>query len=159
MLVVISGVPGTGKSEISKELSRILNAKLIELKSIAVKRNLIGKIITRFEEDDMLKIREINIRTLTRSLVEKNYAEHEGKEFYNRLIEFITSGPVVAMVIEGENAIFRVRELVGATDPSKAEPGTIRGDFKEVPVKSITENMIHASDSEASAKRELSLFF
>lgn len=131
----------------------------VMIKPDAVRRNLIGKIINRFEEDSGLNIINIKMMTLTKKLAEKNYAEHEGKEFYDRLIKFITSGPVVPLVIEGENAISRVREIVGATNPSEAEQGTIRGDFKEIPVKSITENMVHASDSESSAKRELEIFF
>lgn len=137
----------------------MMEKTFVMIKPDAVRRKLIGKIINRFEDDNNLNIIDIKMMTLTKKLAEKNYAEHKGKEFYNRLIEFITSGPVVPMVIEGKNAISRVREIVGATNPSEAEQGTIRGDFKEIPVKSITENMIHASDSESSAKRELKIFF
>ncbi len=137
----------------------MIQKTFVMIKPDAVKRDLIGRIINRFEEAEDLTIKDMKMMSLNRSLAESNYLEHKGKEFYPRLIEFITSGPVVAMVIEGENAISKVRELVGATNPSKAESGTIRGDFKEIPVNSITENMIHASDSEISAKREIALFF
>jgi len=85
----------------------------------------------------------------------KHYAEHADKPFFNSLVEFIKSGPVVAMVIEGEDAISTIREIVGATDPAKAAPGTIRGDFAH----DITHNIVHAADSPESAKREICLYF
>ncbi|MHA1804013.1 MAG: nucleoside-diphosphate kinase [Promethearchaeota archaeon] len=131
----------------------------VMIKPDAGKRRLIGEIINRFEKDPALNIKELKMMTVSKELAEKIYAEHYGKEFYERLINFITSRPIVAMMVEGENAISHVRKLIGATDPSKAAPGTIRGDLKEVPVKSVTENLIHASDSTKSAERELNLFF
>jgi len=130
----------------------------VMIKPDAVRRNLIGKIITRFEEAQ-IPILAIKMMTLSKRLAEKHYAEHKGKKFYDNLIRFVTSGPVVSMVLEGENIISKIREMVGATDPAKAASGTIRGDLKENPVKSVTENMIHASDSLESAQRELELFF
>lgn len=135
-----------------------MNRTFVMLKPDAVRRKLVGKIINRFEEAK-LKIITMEMRELPKSLVETHYAEHEGKEFYANLINFITSGPAVPMILEGENVVPHVRELVGATDPKEAKEGTIRGDFKEIPVKSVTENMVHASDSDESAKREITLFF
>ncbi|MHA1844125.1 MAG: nucleoside-diphosphate kinase [Promethearchaeota archaeon] len=131
----------------------------VMIKPDAVRRRLIGEIINRFEKDPILNIKEIKMMKVSKELAEKNYGEHQGKEFYDRLINFIISGPVVAMIVEGESAISHIRELIGATDPSKAASGTIRGDLKEVPVKSVTENLIHASDSKKAAERELNLFF
>ncbi|MHA1724586.1 MAG: nucleoside-diphosphate kinase [Promethearchaeota archaeon] len=131
----------------------------VMIKPDAVRRRLIGEIINRFEKDPILNIKEIKMMKVSKELAEKNYGEHQGKEFYDRLINFIISGPVVAMIVEGESAISHIRELIGATDPSKAASGTIRGDLKEVPVKSVTENLIHTSDSKKAAERELNLFF
>lgn len=130
----------------------------VMIKPDAVRRNLIGKIVSRFEEAK-IPILTMKMMTLSNKLAEKHYAEHKGKEFYDNLIKFVTSGPVISMVLEGDNIINKVREMVGATDPAKAASGTIRGDLKENPVKSVTENMIHASDSIESAQRELELFF
>jgi nucleoside-diphosphate kinase len=131
---------------------------LIIIKPDAVRRKLIGKIINRFEEND-LTINSLKMLRISKDLAEKHYAEHKGKEFYANLIEFITSGKAVVMILEGEDAIPYIRELVGATNPAEAEEGTIRGDFKEKPVRSVTENMVHASDSPKSAEREIKLFF
>lgn len=131
---------------------------LIIIKPDAVRRKLIGKIINRFEEND-LTINSLKMLRISKDLAEKHYAEHKGKEFYANLIEFIISGKAVVMILEGEDAISYIRELVGATNPAEAEEGTIRGDFKEKPVRSVTENMVHASDSPKSAEREIKLFF
>ena len=128
------------------------------VKPDGVKRKLVGKIINRFE-DENINIVTMKLMEISKKLAEKHYVEHKGKGFYNNLRNFVTSGPVVAMVLEGENIIPKVRKMTGATDPSKADTGTIRGDFKEKPVKSVTENMIHASDSIESAQREIKLFF
>lgn len=128
------------------------------VKPDGVKRKLVGKIINRFE-DENINIVNMKLMEISKKLAEKHYAEHKGKGFYNNLINFVTSGPVVAMVLEGENIIPKVRKMTGATDPTKADLGTIRGDFKEIPVKNITENMVHASDSVESAQREIKLFF
>jgi nucleoside-diphosphate kinase len=131
---------------------------LIIIKPDAVRRKLIGKIISRFEEHN-LTINAMKMLKISKDLAEKHYAEHKGKEFYPNLIEFITSGKAVVLILEGEDAIPYIREIVGATNPAEAEAGTIRGDFKERPVKSVTENMVHASDSLESAEREIRIFF
>ncbi len=127
---------------------------LVLIKPDGVERGLIGEIITRFEKKG-LKISAMKILTMSRSLAEEHYAEHIGKPFYERLVKFMTSGPIVAMVLEGREAIKVVRKLAGATDPVEAEPGTIRGDF------SVSEpaNTLHASDSMESAEREIKRFF
>jgi len=135
-----------------------MNKTFVMIKPDAVRRKLIGKIITRFEEAG-IKILEMQMMHLDKEMAERHYAEHKGKDFFDNLIRFITSGEVVAMVLEGEDIIAKVRQMIGATDPAKADAGTIRGDFKEVPVKSVTENMVHASDSPESAERELTHFF
>ena len=124
------------------------------LKPDAVKRKLIGRIIQRFE-DKGLEIVEMKMLTLSKEMAEEFYKMHKGREFYERLIKFMTSGRIVAMVVEGENAISIVRKMIGKTNPVEAEPGTIRGDF----ALSTPNNIIHASDSKESAEREIKLFF
>ncbi len=124
------------------------------IKPDAVAKNIIGEIISRFEKNN-LKIIAAKLITLSASDAGGFYAEHEGKPFYNDLIEFMTSGPVFIQVLEGENAISKNRELMGNTDPSKADPGTIRADFAQT----IDANAVHGSDSEKSAKREIAFFF
>ena len=124
------------------------------IKPDAVAKNVIGEIISRFETND-LKIVAAKLITLSDSEAGGFYAEHEGKPFYDDLIAFMTSGPVFIQVLEGENAINKNRELMGNTDPSKANPGTIRADYAHT----IDANAVHGSDSEESAKREISFFF
>ena len=124
------------------------------IKPDAVAKNVIGEIISRFETNN-LKIVAAKLITLSNSEAGGFYAEHEGKPFYDDLIAFMTSGPVFIQVLEGENAINKNRELMGNTDPSKANPGTIRADFAHT----IDANAVHGSDSEESAKREISFFF
>ena len=124
------------------------------IKPDAVSKNVIGEIISRFEKNN-LKIIAAKLITLSAFDAGGFYAEHEGKPFYNDLIEFMTSGPVFIQVLEGEDAISKNRELMGNTDPSKANPGTIRADF----AKTIDANAVHGSDSEKSAEREISYFF
>ena len=126
----------------------------IMIKPNAVADGHIGEIVTRFERAG-LSIERMELGVVTPEQAKENYAEHEGKPFYPRLIEFITSGPVVKMVISGEDAVARCREIMGATDPAKAAPGTIRADF----AANVTENAVHGSDSPASAEREISIFF
>ena len=135
-----------------------MDKTFVMIKPDGVKRKLVGRILGRFEDAD-LTILTMKMMQLSKKLAQKHYAEHKGKEFFDNLIRFVTSGPVVAMVLQGDGIIPKVREMLGATDPAKADPGTIRGDFKENPVKSVTENMVHASDSPESAKRELGNFF
>ncbi|MCR5845241.1 MAG: nucleoside-diphosphate kinase [bacterium] len=124
------------------------------IKPNAVAAGHVGEIITRFERSE-LSIERIELAALTPEQVKLGYEEHEGKPFYPPLIEFMLSGPVVKMVISGENAVARCREIMGATDPEKAEPGTIRADFGT----SVRENAIHGSDSPESAAREISIYF
>jgi nucleoside-diphosphate kinase len=124
------------------------------LKPGVVQRRLAGEIIARIERKG-LKIVALKMMTIPRSLAETHYAEHREKSFFGELVSFITSGPVVAMVIEGEDAIARVRGLCGATKVDAALPGTIRGDY----AMHTGLNIIHASDSPESAAREIGLFF
>ncbi len=127
---------------------------LVLLKPDAVQRRLVGRIISRFE-DKGLKIVGLKMIRISRELAEKHYAEHREKPFYQELVSFITSAPVVAMVVEGPKAVEVVRRMMGKTNPLEAEPGTIRGDYG----LSVTMNLIHGSDSLASAAREIALFF
>jgi nucleoside-diphosphate kinase len=124
------------------------------IKPDAVAKNVIGKIISRFE-DGGLKVIACKMLQLTDETAGGFYAEHKARGFFKDLVEFMTSGPVVVQVLEGENAIARNRELMGATNPAQAEPGTIRADF----AKSIDANAVHGSDSSASAEREIAYFF
>ena len=124
------------------------------IKPDAVAKNVIGEIISRFETNE-LKIIAAKLITLSDSEASGFYAEHEGKPFYNDLIAFMTSGPVFIQVLEGEDAIAKNRELMGNTDPSKADVGTIRADFAQT----IDANAVHGSDSEKSAIREIAFFF
>lgn len=126
----------------------------VAIKPDGVKRGLIGRIIQRFE-DKSYKIAAIKMMNVSQELAAKHYEEHFGKPFYPDLIRFITSGPIVAMVVEGNNAIKGVRHIVGATRPDEADVGSIRGDFSSF----STMNLIHASDCEVSAQRELNLYF
>ncbi len=126
----------------------------VMIKPDGVQRRLVGKIIERFEQAG-LKIVAMKFMAVPMELAEKHYEVHKGKPFYEGLIKYITSGPVVAMVMEGENVIERVRTLVGATDPQKAAPGTIRGDF----CQHIGRNAIHASDGKETAEKEIALWF
>ena len=126
----------------------------VALKPDSVKRGLMGKIISRFE-DKGYKIIAMKLTNVSLELAEKHYAEHVGKPFYAPLLEYITSGPVLAMVLEGENAILGVRHIVGKTNPDEADVGSIRADFCNVK----EYNAVHASDSPESAKREMGLWF
>ena len=127
---------------------------LILVKPDAFARNLTGEIITRFERKG-LRLAALQQMTISRELAGRHYAEHEGKPFYGELVDFITSGPLVAMVLEGEHAIVAARQVIGATNPLEAAPGTIRGDF----AIEMGANMVHGSDSAESAAREAALFF
>lgn len=124
------------------------------LKPDAVKRGLMGEIIKRIEEKGY-KIIAMKFMNVSDELAAKHYEEHFGKPFYNRLIDYITSGPVLAMVLEGENVILGLRHIVGKTNPDEADVGSIRADF----CMTKEYNTIHASDSIESAKREISLWF
>ncbi|MEU6892150.1 nucleoside-diphosphate kinase [Streptomyces sp. NPDC046557] len=128
---------------------------LVILKPDAVRRGLIGEIIGRIERKAGWTVPALELRTLDQETLETHYGEHKGKPFYEPLMGFMASGPVVVLVVEGERVIEGVRQLAGPTDPIAAAPGSIRGDFGTI----TRENLIHASDSEASAERELKLFF
>jgi len=127
---------------------------LILVKPDAFARNLTGEIIARFERKG-LRLAALNQITLTREIAERHYAEHTGKPFFEELVEFITSGPLVAMVLEGESAVEAARQVIGATNPLQAAPGSIRGDY----AVAVGQNMVHGSDSTDSAAREVGLFF
>ena len=124
------------------------------IKPDGVKRNLIGEVISRVEEKGF-EITKIKMMMISKSLAEEHYGEHKDKPFFNDLVEFITSGPVVAMQVEGENVVAQIRNLMGATNPSDATPGSIRGDL----ATELDQNVVHGSDSDTSADRELNLFF
>jgi nucleoside-diphosphate kinase len=127
---------------------------LILVKPDAFARGLSGEIIARFERKG-LRLVALTQRQMDTGLAERHYAEHEGKPFYGELVQFITSGPLVAMVLEGERAVEAARQVIGATDPVEASPGSIRGDF----ATQVGQNMVHGSDSPESATREVALFF
>ena len=127
---------------------------LILIKPDAFARNLSGEIIARFERKG-LRLVAMNLMTLTREKAERHYAEHAGKGFYDELVTFITSGPLVAMVLEGEQAVVAARQVIGATNPLEATTGSIRGDY----ATEVGQNMVHGSDSTESAAREVGLFF
>jgi nucleoside-diphosphate kinase len=124
------------------------------VKPDGVKRHLIGEVVRRIE-DKGYEIKEMKMFTIDDDLAKRHYAEHTDKPFFGELVEFITSGPVVAMVVEGDDAVAGMRELMGATDPANADPGTIRADLAE----SLSNNVVHGSDSVESASREIGLFF
>src|SRR5438034_7241293 len=131
-----------------------MDRSLILVKPDAFARNLTGEIIARFERKG-LRIVALKYMTVTRDLAEQHYAEHEGKPFFGELVEFITSGPLIAMVLEGQDAVTAARQVIGATNPLDAAPGSIRGDF----AIELGQNMVHGSDSNESAAREVALFF
>lgn len=131
-----------------------MNRTFAMVKPDGVQKGLVGEIISRFEKKG-LKMVALKIMKITPELAEKHYGEHKGKPFFADLVNFITSGPVAAMVLEGENVILTVRTMMGATNPQDAAPGTVRGDF----ALTIDENIIHGSDSPESAMREIGLFF
>lgn len=124
------------------------------IKPNAVKKGVMGDIIKHFEKNG-LKIAAAKLSVISKSKCEEFYAEHKARPFFGELVAFMTSGPVVLMVLSGDNAIARNREVMGATDPKKAAPGTIRALFGD----NVGENSVHGSDSAESAKREISLFF
>ncbi|ABU56173.1 nucleoside-diphosphate kinase [Roseiflexus castenholzii] len=131
-----------------------MERSLIILKPDAVQRGLIGPILTRIEQRG-LRIVGLKLMQIDEALARRHYAIHEGKPFFDSLIAYITSGPVVVLVVTGANVIEMVRSMVGATNPGKAAPGTIRGDF----ALEIGRNLIHASDSPENGEMEVNLFF
>ncbi|HBX23916.1 MAG TPA: nucleoside-diphosphate kinase [Desulfotomaculum sp.] len=126
----------------------------VMVKPDGVQRNLVGEIIARFEKRG-IKIVALKMLRISRELAEKHYGEHKGKPFFEPLVDFITSGPVVAMVLEGKDVVSTARDMMGATNPLKAATGTIRGSFG----MDVGRNVVHGSDSPESAAREIGLFF
>ena len=124
------------------------------IKPDGVKRNLIGEIISRVEAKGFV-ISKLKMMQIDKELAKEHYKEHAEKPFFNDLVSFITSGPVVAMQVEGENAVAQIRNLMGATNPADSTPGSIRGDL----ATELDKNVVHGSDSDESADRELKLFF
>ncbi len=124
------------------------------VKPDGVSRGLVGEVISRIERKG-LQIVSLKLMRIDTELAKNHYGEHKGKPFFSELISFITSGPVVAMVVQGDRAIGAVRNIVGATDPNAASPGSIRGDYG----LEVGENLVHASDSPKAAEREIQLFF
>ena len=131
-----------------------MSRTLILVKPDAFARGLTGEIIARFERKG-LRIAALRHMQVTEDLAKQHYAEHEGKPFFGELVEFITSGPLVAMVLEGHEAVKAARQVIGATNPLESAPGSIRGDF----ALEVGQNMVHGSDSDESAEREANLFF
>jgi nucleoside-diphosphate kinase len=126
----------------------------VMVKPDGVARRLVGEVIRRIEAKGY-DIREMKLMTVDESLAKKHYAEHVDKPFFDELVSFVTSGPSVAMVVEGADAVAGLRQIMGATNPLDATPGSIRGDF----ATEITQNIVHGSDSPESAEREINLFF
>ncbi len=131
-----------------------METTLVLVKPDGVKKRICGEIVSRYEKKG-LTIKALKLMQVSRELAAQHYAEHEGKGFFGELIDFITSGPVLAMVLEGTNAVAAVRQLNGATNPLEAVPGSIRGDFG----LAINENVVHASDAVETAAREIALWF
>ncbi len=131
-----------------------MDRTLILVKPDAFARNLTGEIIARFERKG-LRLAALKMMTVDDALARAHYAEHEGKPFVEGLLEFITSGPIVAMILEGKDAVVAARQLIGATNPLEAAPGSIRADY----ALEMARNLVHGSDSPQSAAREAALFF
>ncbi len=142
-----------------QERERTLNSPQVQrtfsfLKPESIRQRTVGEIISRLERKG-LALRQLKLHVITKKEAEELYSVHKSKPFFHELVDHVTSGPVVLMVLEGPNAVDTLRKLVGATDPLLAEPGTIRGDYSV----SVTANIIHASDSSENARREASIFF
>jgi nucleoside-diphosphate kinase len=131
---------------------------LILVKPDGVKRNLVGEVLSRIETKGYTIV-ALKMMSADRELLVRHYAEHEGKPFFEPLVEFMASGPIVALIAEGNRVIEGFRKLAGATDPTVAEPGTIRGDLARDQGTKVVQNIVHCSDSVESATREISIFF
>ncbi|NBV95605.1 MAG: nucleoside-diphosphate kinase [Actinobacteria bacterium] len=131
---------------------------LILVKPDGVRRGLVGEVISRVENKGY-KVTNLRMLTADRPLLTKHYEEHQGKPFFEPLLEFMSSGPIVAMIAEGEQVIQGFRKLAGATDPTQAEPGTIRGDLARDMGTKVIQNIVHGSDSKESAEREIKIYF
>jgi nucleoside-diphosphate kinase len=138
--------------------SQKIERTLILVKPDGVARSLVGEVVSRVENKGY-KIVGLKMMTPTREILAKHYAEHEGKPFYEPLLEFMLSGPIVAMIAEGNRVIEGFRKLAGTTDPTTAEPGTIRGDLARDQGTKVVQNIVHGSDSPESAAREIAIFF
>ncbi len=138
--------------------SQKIERTLILVKPDGVARSLVGEVVSRVENKGY-KIVGLKMMTPTREILAKHYAEHEGKPFYEPLLEFMLSGPIVAMIAEGNRVIEGFRKLAGTTDPTTAEPGTIRGDLARDQGTKVVQNIVHGSDSPESAAREMAIFF
>ena len=138
--------------------SQNLERTLILVKPDGVARSLVGEVVSRVENKGY-QIVGLKMLTPTREILAKHYAEHEGKPFYEPLIEFMLSGPIVAMIAQGNRVIEGFRILAGTTDPTTAEPGTIRGDLARDQGTKVVQNIVHGSDSPESAAREIAIFF
>ena len=131
---------------------------LVLVKPDGVRRGLVGEVVRRIEAKGYRLVR-LELREATRELLAEHYAEHEGKPFYEPLVEFMLSGPVAAMVVEGQRVVEGFRSLAGATDPTVAAPGTIRGDLGRDWGESVQQNLVHGSDAVESAEREIAIWF
>ena len=127
---------------------------LVLVKPDGVRRGLAGEVISRLEKKGLTLV-AMELRTLDRATAEEHYGEHKERPFFGELVDFITGGPLVALVVEGPNAVAGTRRLMGVTNPVEATPGSIRGDY----ALEIGQNLVHCSDSEESAKREIGIFF
>ncbi|MFB3897028.1 MAG: nucleoside-diphosphate kinase [bacterium] len=132
----------------------MIERTLVLIKPDGVNRKLIGEVISRFEKKGFM-IRAMKLMRMSKKTAQDFYSVHKGKEFFHPLVDFMMTGPIVAMILEGEEAIGIVRKMMGELDPKKGIPGTIRGDF----ALSIRQNIVHGSDSPASAKREIAVLF
>ena len=139
-------------------MSTTTERSLILVKPDSVRRSLVGEVIRRIENKGY-SIVALKLMHPDRALLEKHYAEHQGKPFFEPLVEFMLSGPIVALVAEGNRVIEGFRKLAGTTDPTTAEPGTIRGDLARDQGTKVVQNIVHGSDSPESAAREISIFF
>ena len=138
--------------------SQKIERTLILVKPDGVRRSLVGEVVSRIETKGYVVV-GLKMITPTREILEKHYAEHAGKPFYEPLLEFMLSGPIVAMIAEGNRVIEGFRKLAGTTDPTTAEPGTIRGDLARDQGTKVVQNIVHGSDSPESAAREIAIFF
>ncbi len=138
--------------------SQKIERTLILVKPDGVRRSLVGEVIRRIESKGY-QVVGLKMMTPTREILAKHYAEHEGKPFYEPLLEFMLSGPIVAIIAQGNRVIEGFRKLAGATDPTTAEPGTIRGDLARDQGTKVVQNIVHGSDSPESSAREIAIFF
>jgi len=136
----------------------VMERTLILVKPDGVRRGLVGEVISRIESKGY-QITDLKLINPTRALLEEHYAEHKGKPFFEPLVEFMLSGPIVAMIAEGQRVIEGFRSLAGVTDPTVAAPGTIRGDLARDQGTKVVQNLVHGSDSPESANREIAIFF